>query len=199
MGDQIKMLASPFENFDRWYQEYRATGPLESTAMTLATVDAQGWPQARVVLLKNHEPSGFTFFTNYNSHKSNELTANPRAQLLFFWDTLARQVRVWGDITKASFQESDDYFASRSYVSQLGAWASDQSKPLGSRDELLSRVENFRSKYPEGQVPRPPHWGGWRLQPVSFEFWQGQENRLHDRFVYTLGADKKWQIQRLNP
>lgn len=199
MGDQNRMQLSPFQQFDLWYQEYRATGPVESTAMTLATVGENGWPQARVVLLKNHDPTGFTFFTNYNSHKSTELMAHPKAQLLFFWDSLGRQVRVWGDVSKASALESDEYFASRSYVSQLGAWASDQSKPLKSREELLSRVDVLKRKYTENHVPRPAHWGGWRLQPTAFEFWQGQENRLHDRFIYKPKPDGTWQIQRLNP
>jgi pyridoxamine 5'-phosphate oxidase len=189
---------SPFDQFNRWYEEYVSTNPKEPTAMTLSSLGADGWPQARVVLLKNHDKDGFTFFTNYESHKSQQLKSHPKAQLLFFWDTLARQVRIWGEVSKTSQIESDEYFATRHYVSQLGAWASRQSEPLASREELIDKVEQLKIKYPEGKVPRPPHWGGWRLKPTAFEFWQGRENRLHDRFLFQL-ENGNWKAQRLNP
>lgn len=189
---------SPYVQFNLWFEDYKKTHPIEATAMTLATVDHAGWPQARVVLLKNHDQMGFTFYTNYQSNKSLQLTLTPKAQLLFFWDKLARQVRVWGDIVQTSQSDSDEYFASRHYVSQLGAWASQQSKPLSSRQELIQKVELLKQKYKPGAVPRPPHWGGWKLTPTAFEFWQGQENRLHDRFLYELSGDA-WKVQRLNP
>lgn len=198
MTDHEGFTDSPFDLFNAWYDDFVRSKPVEPTAMTLATLDESGFPQARVVLLKNHDASGFTFFTNYESHKSQQMTRHPKAQLLFFWDTLMRQVRVWGEVTKASEKESDDYFSTRHYVSQLGAWASKQSQPLGSRRELIERVEQLKQKYAEGQVPRPPHWGGWRLMPTAFEFWQGRDNRLHDRFLYRLESGV-WIRQRLNP
>lgn len=190
----------PFKLFRLWYQEYQNTKPKDSTIMTLATSDTKGRPSARVVLMKSFEEKGFTFFTNYESRKSQDILANPFGQLLFFWEPLGRQVRVFGGLSKVSEKESDDYFKTRPYLSQIGAWASNQSRKIGSRKELADRFEEYKNKYPEGAVPRPPHWGGWLLKPEEFEFWIGRENRLHDRFHYFRGSDpSSWNISRLAP
>jgi pyridoxamine 5'-phosphate oxidase len=175
---------NPFNLFQTWFDEYKSTGPREPTAMVLATASQNGMPSARVVLLKSYDASGFVFFTNYESRKSEEIASNPVGQLLFYWEPLARQVRIYGKLAKVSDAESDAYFQSREYLSQIGAWASSQSRSLKSRQELIDRVEEFKKKYGVGKVPRPPQWGGWRLTPQTFEFWNAQNNRLHDRYLY---------------
>lgn len=190
----------PFKLFRTWYQEYQNTKPKDSTIVTLATSDVKGRPSARVVLMKAFDEKGFTFFTNYESRKSQDILANPVGQLLFFWEPLGRQVRIYGGLSKVSEKESDDYFKTRPYLSQIGAWASNQSHKIGSRRELSDRFEEYKKKYPEGAVPRPPHWGGWLMQPVEFEFWIGRENRLHDRFHYSRApGSSTWDISRLAP
>jgi pyridoxamine 5'-phosphate oxidase len=189
---------NPLELFDAWYAEYFAKKPKEPTAMIVATASPQGIPSARTVLLKSHDKNGFVFFTNYESNKAKDLEINKWAQLLFYWETLARQVRILGQVEKISNEDSNAYFASRPYLSQIGAWASSQSRKIESRDVLLARTEELKKKYPEGHVPRPPNWGGYSVKPVNYEFWIGRENRLHDRFLYEK-QNEGWQISRLSP
>jgi pyridoxamine 5'-phosphate oxidase len=166
--------------------------------MTLATADKDGQPCARIVLLKSFDEGGFVFFTNYNSRKGSELADNSRACLLFYWAPLWRQVRIEGAVEKVSAAESDEYFHSRPLGSKIGAWASNQSQAVTSRNELDERFEELSLKFAD-HVPRPPHWGGYRVKPDVIEFWQGRENRLHDRLVYTRESDGNWRIERLAP
>lgn len=194
-----KSVASdPFEQFDKWLNEALASDLPEPTAMTLSTVAADGRPSSRVVLLKGFDKNGFVFFTNYQSRKGRELDANPVAAVNFFWPELERQVNVSGAVTKISGEESDEYFASRPYTSRIGAWASNQSEPIESRTEIMKRAAVMAAKHPLGHVPRPPHWGGFRLAPDRFEFWQGRPSRLHDRIVYAL-SESGWMLSRLSP
>lgn len=166
--------------------------------MTLATTSGEGRPCARIVLLKSFDDQGFVFYTNYNSRKGKELAENPRACLLFYWSPLWRQVRIEGVVEKVSEAESDEYFHSRPLGSKLGAWASDQSQPVQNRAELEECFDEFSAKFGDS-VPRPPHWGGYRVKPQVIEFWQGRENRLHDRLRYTRQSDDSWIIERLAP
>ena len=191
---------NPIRQFELWFKEASSSGMSEqdATSMTLATADKNGQPCARIVLLKSFDKGGFVFFTNYNSRKGSELAENSRACLLFYWAPLWRQVRIEGAVEKVSEAESDEYFHSRPLGSKLGAWASNQSQPVTSRNELDERFEEFSLKFAD-QVPRPPHWGGYRVKPDVIEFWQGRENRLHDRLVYTRASDGKWRIDRLAP
>jgi len=191
---------NPFRQFERWFADVNARGITEQDAvsMTLATANSEGQPSARIVLLKTFDDRGFVFYTNYNSRKARDLAANARACLLFYWSPLWRQVRIEGAIEKVSEAESDEYFHSRPLGSKIGAWASDQSQPVVSRNELEKRFEEFSWKFADN-VPRPPHWGGYRVKPVEIEFWQGRENRLHDRLRYRLQQDGSWLIERLAP
>ncbi|MGH2940052.1 MAG: pyridoxamine 5'-phosphate oxidase [Solirubrobacterales bacterium] len=188
----------PFEQFARWYEMATAEVPL-ADAMTLATLGSDGMPDARMVLLKGHGPDGFRFFTNYESAKARQIAADPRGALILYWREHDRQVRARGPIERLPAADSDAYFASRGRESRLGAWASPQSRPLADRAELDARLAEVRERF-DGveEVPRPDFWGGFVLRPEAIEFWQGQQVRLHDRFVYTrTGAT--WRIQRLAP
>lgn len=189
--------ASPLEQFSQWFDQALQAKVPEPNAMTLATVDSTGQPSARTVLIKGFDARGFVFFTNYESRKGRDLLDNPRAALLFFWQPLERQVRIEGVIEKASAEESDAYFHSRPLGSRLGAWASEQSQPI-TRAELEAREQTFRERYGD-QPPRPPHWGGYRLVPTLFEFWQGRASRLHDRLRYLPDGQGGWVIDRLSP
>lgn len=193
------VLSSPFQQFDKWFREALEAEVLEVNAMTLATATPDGKPSARVVLLKGLDERGFTFFTNYHSDKGQMLAANPYAALTFFWPEMERQVRIEGEIEKVSHEESDEYFASRPKGSQIGAWVSEQSHIIKSREELDKRLEELTIQYENEPVVRPPHWGGYRLLPSSVEFWQGRPSRLHDRLKYTKGNEGFWKLDRLSP
>lgn len=192
------MADDPFALFDRWYAEARASEPNDSNAMALATADADGRPSVRMVLLKGHGPDGFVFYTNREGRKAADLAANPHAALLFHWKSLRRQIRIEGPITLASDAESDAYFASRGRDSQLGAWASDQSRPLDSRDTFEARFAETAARFEGGAVPRPPHWGGYRVTPHTLEFWQDRAHRLHERRQFTRDGDR-WTEGLLYP
>ena len=187
---------SPFEQFGLWFEQALEQNVAEPTAMTLATADAQGRPSARVVLLKGFDEAGFVFYTNYHSRKGQELATQPWASLNFFWQPLERQVRIDGLVTKVSAQESDDYFHSRPLGSRLGAWVSAQSQPT-TLAELEANTAAIQQRYGE-QPPRPPHWGGYRLNPDCFEFWQGRPSRLHDRLTYQRSGTG-WTLGRISP
>ena len=194
---EADLHGDPFEQFRRWFDEALAADLHEPNAMTLATASPDASPSARIVLLKGFDTRGFVFYTNYEGRKARELEANPRAALLFYWGELQRQVRVEGSVARTSREESDAYFASRPLGSRLGAWASEQSREVEGREILEGRLCDLEARYGE-DVPRPPHWGGYRVEPETFEFWQGRENRLHDRLVYRRGEDG-WTVARLQP
>ena len=191
---------NPIRQFEKWSQEVRAKGVTEQDviSMTLATTTRYGLPSARIVLLKSFDEDGFVFFTNYNSRKANELEENARACLLFYWSAVWRQVRIEGAVERVSPEESDQYFHSRPLGSKVGAWASEQSTTIENREQLEKRFEEFDLKFGDN-VPRPPHWGGYRVKPEVIEFWQGQDNRLHDRLRYSRQDDGNWLIERLAP
>lgn len=188
----------PLELFAAWLSAAIATGADDATAMALATASADAMPSVRIVLLKEHGPDGFVWFTDYGSRKGQELAENPRASLAFYWSAFSRQVRVSGVVTQIDEAESRAYFATRPEDSRFSAAASDQSQPIAGRDMLEARVAELRSQYPDGQVPMPEGWGGFRLEPESIEFWQGREGRLHDRFAYSRSGDG-WTVLRLQP
>jgi pyridoxamine 5'-phosphate oxidase len=190
---------NPFIQFKFWFDQAVASQLPEPNAMTLATCTPGGQPSARMVLLKDFDDRGFVLFTNYNSRKGQELTANPQAALVFWWAELERQVRITGCVEKISAEESDRYFEVRPAKSRLGAWASNQSEVIPSQEFLQQKLQEFQSKYENQEVPRPPHWGGFRVVPQEIEFWQGRPSRLHDRLLYTRLQDGSWKIERLSP
>ena len=195
--DEATVLQDPFSQFLLWFDEATKSAVIEPNAMTLSTVGPDGRPSSRVVLLKGFDRTGLVFFTNYESRKSRELAANPNACLHFFWPDLERQIIVNGPVQKTSREESQVYFDSRPIASRIGAWASRQSSVIASREILEKRENQLRNEFGD-QVPLPPFWGGFRLTPDKFEFWQGRQNRLHDRICFTL-ENGAWMITRLSP
>jgi pyridoxamine 5'-phosphate oxidase len=189
----------PIKQFAKWFGEAEAAGVKLPNAMTLATATKDGEPSARMVLLKGFDDEGFVFFTNYESQKGRELDENPRAALVLYWSEFDRQVRIAGGIEKVSRAESEDYFHTRPVDSQLSAWASDQSRVIRSREVLEEKMRELIVQYEGGEVPLPPHWGGYRLAPASIEFWQNRPGRLHDRLRYALQQNGEWLIERLSP
>jgi pyridoxamine 5'-phosphate oxidase len=196
----ITAKSDPLALFANWYEEAKRSEPDVPEAMTVASVGPDGTPSARMVLLKDFDAAGFVFYTNYESRKGEQLQAHPKAALLFHWKSLKRQVRIEGPIAKTTAKEADAYFATRQRGSQIGAWASEQSRPLESRFALEKRVAEVGARYLVGAVPRPPHWSGFRLQPTLIEFWQDQTFRLHDRLEYRrTSADAPWTTRTLYP
>ncbi len=190
--------ADPLELFGAWLEAAKSAGAADATAMSLATATAGGAPSVRIVLLKEHGPDGFVWFTDYGSRKGQDLAENPRASLAFYWGMFSRQVRVSGSVSQLSAAASRTYFASRPEDSRFSAAASDQSQPVSDRGMLETRVAELRARHPDGQVPMPEGWGGYCLRPEQIEFWQGREGRLHDRFCYTR-AGETWSVLRLQP
>ncbi|GBL36270.1 pyridoxine/pyridoxamine 5'-phosphate oxidase [Filimonas sp.] len=191
--------ADPIQQFQKWFQESVESEIEDVNAMTLSTSDESGRPHARIVLLKGIEQNRFVFFTNYQSHKGKEMEMNPHVSLVFHWKELQRQVRIEGVVSKISEEESSLYFHSRPKDSQISAWASHQSEVLGSREELEVRFNDLKEKYNDIEVPKPPHWGGFAVEPTMIEFWQGRSNRLHDRLCYYAQTNVTWIMKRLNP
>lgn len=200
---EADLAAAPMEQFDRWFTAAAASDLHEPNAMVVSTATPDGRPSSRLVLLKRYDERGFVFFTNYTSRKGHEIDANPQVSLLFPWHPVARQIIVTGTAARTGRDETAAYFRTRPHGSQLGAWASDQSSPIGSREALLDRYEALAARYPDDeQVPVPPQWGGYRVTPDTVEFWQGHENRLHDRLRYVREEpreDTAWRIERLCP
>lgn len=197
--DEATAGDNPISFFSKWFTEAEHAQITEVNAMTLATVDAQNKPHARIVLLKGLDERGFSFYTNYNSAKGKDMSAHPEAALVFFWKELERQVRVEGRIERVSDAESDAYFNSRPEGSRLGAWASPQSEEITDRHILDKRYTEYKNKYPGNDIPRPPYWGGYRVLPTRIEFWQGRSNRMHDRIVFTENGSEGWTKSRLAP
>lgn len=192
------VASSPIEQFTKWWNDAMESQVTEVNAMTLATCDKDGKPSARIVLLKGFDERGFIFFTNYESRKAKNLAENPKAALIFFWKEIERQIRIEGTVEKAAAQESDAYFFSRPEGSRIGAWASPQSKIITGRNVLEENVQKYKEEF-KNSIPRPPHWGGYRVMPELIEFWQGRSNRLHDRIQYTKTAGGSWKVDRLAP
>jgi pyridoxamine 5'-phosphate oxidase len=197
--DEADVSHDPFVEFARWFAEAQDAQVADVNAMTLATATADGTPSARIVLLKAFDERGFVFFTDYRSRKGAELEANPRAALVFYWHELERQVRITGGVALASREESERYFRSRPIGSRLGAWASHQSRVIPGRAALEGDLRDVEQRFADGDVPLPPHWGGYRVVPDAIEFWQGRESRLHDRISYVRGSGSGWKVHRLSP
>ncbi len=196
--DESNVAEDAIDQFTKWWNEAMNSAIDEVNAMTLATASKDAVPSARIVLLKDYDERGFVFFTNYNSHKGHELQVNPHAALVFFWKELERQIRIQGTIEKISNEESDFYFFSRPVGSRIGAWASPQSAVIDSRKMLEENVKLYTEQFGEN-IPRPSHWGGYRVVPSVIEFWQGRSNRLHDRICYSKNENGSWRIERLAP
>jgi len=195
---ETEMRSNPIEEFRLWLGQAIAAELYDPTAATLATCTRDGKPSARIVLIKGIDDRGFTFFTNYGSRKGRELTVNPHAAIVCFWAELERQVRIEGTVEKVTPDESDEYHRSRPRGSQLGAWTSFQSEVISGREALEARLRDLEAKFGGGEIPRPPHWGGYRLKPEAIEFWQGRPNRLHDRIRYRR-EEGVWIVERLAP
>jgi len=196
--DEKQVDKNPLIQFSTWFEQAVQANLEEVNAMTLATVDPNGMPNARIVLLKDLEDNGFIFYTNYESNKGRELAANPKAALVFFWPALQRQVRINGFVEKVNTETAEHYFQSRPIGSQFGAWASPQSQVITDRKVLEENLQSVVEKYKDQTIPKPPHWGGYKVIPTLIEFWQGRTSRLHDRILYTKVGDK-WKIERLAP
>ncbi|MFT5113325.1 MAG: pyridoxamine 5'-phosphate oxidase [Parasphingorhabdus sp.] len=197
--DEADLQTNPFEQFEKWFQEAGEDGIEAPNAMSLATASASGFPTVRTVLLKSFDEDGFVFFTNYGSRKAQQLDENPQAAILFPWITMGRQVNVKGRVARVSARESLSYFLSRPRGSQLGAWASNQSSPVSSRGILEQSLVKIKQRFKEGEIPLPDFWGGYRITPLTLEFWQSRKSRLHDRFEYSRDVDGNWIVTRLNP
>jgi pyridoxamine 5'-phosphate oxidase len=195
--DQHEVAANPLDQFKTWFSQYQKAEPKDANAVILATADAHGVVSSRVLLLKGIDKGGFEFYSNYKSNKGKQLAENPNASLTFYWPELEQQVRVEGAVEKMTNEESDNYFQSRPYASKIGAWTSPQSAEIVGREELEQREEMYQKKYP-ANVPKPPHWGGYRLMPLKVEFWQGRPSRLHDRVLYKKKGEQ-WITTRLAP
>jgi pyridoxamine 5'-phosphate oxidase len=195
---EVDVDPDPIVQFHEWFEKVIEADLHEPNAMILATATGEGRPSARTVLLKGYDERGFVFYTNYEGRKARELEANPLCALLFYWGELERQVRIEGRVSRLSVEESDAYFLSRPRGSRLGAWASEQSRPVKDRSVLEERVKALEAEYEGREIPRPPYWGGYRVEPEVIEFWQGRENRLHDRIVYRRD-EERWKRERLQP
>jgi len=196
---ETDVAADPFTQFNNWWNDAVKSEIDELNAMTLATASSAGIPSARVVLLKEVSDAGFVFFTNYKSHKAKDLEENPNASLVFYWKELERQINISGKVEKVSSTESDEYFNSRPEGSRIGAWASPQSSVIASRAVIEENITKYTGQFAGGNIPRPPHWGGYIVKPLLIEFWQGRSNRLHDRILYTRTAEGSWKQERLAP
>jgi pyridoxamine 5'-phosphate oxidase len=199
MTEQDQNETDPYAWFARWMAEAEASEPSDPNAMTVATVGTGGKPSTRTVLLKGVDPRGFVFYTNTHSRKGEELANNAATALLFYWKSLGRQIRIEGTIERVTPAEADAYYATRPRISRLGAWASDQSRPLADRSVLEGRLAEYEAKYPGEDIPRPPHWSGYRVLPERFEFWQNMPFRLHDRTIFDRTADGGWRRGKLFP
>lgn len=197
-GELNDYLNDPMLMFKKWYEGAHENNCPSPHAMSISTVDSSGQPSSRIVYMKEILEEGLIFYTNYNSKKGQNLKLNPKISALFFWGCTEQQIRIEGEVEKVPSQLSDDYFASRPRVSQIGAWASEQSQTIKNRQTLEERVKFFEKKYPN-QVPRPPHWGGYLIKPTYFEFWQGRLGRLHDRICYTINENGQWNVNRIAP
>ena len=193
-------LDNPFELFQNWFEEAKKKEINDPNALALGTANKEGIPSVRMVLLKGHSEKGFVFYTNLNSKKGNEIKENPNATMCFHWKSLLRQIRIVGTLSQVDDKTADEYYKSRAYDSRIGAWASNQSSVLQSRDELLNAIDDYKKKYEDkNNVPRPSHWSGWNLKPSTIEFWLDGDNRIHERLKYTLDKNNNWTKNLLSP